>query len=124
MTGIGCASVLAACLAPSPSASRDLDGKWDAADPTLHAWFNGLASGKGLCCSFADGQSVEDVNWDTKDGHYRVKLYGQWIDVPDEALVTVPNKFGPAVVWPYQQFDEQTKSYKTAIRCFLPGAGA
>ena len=28
-------------------------------------------SGKGLCCSFA---SVQDVDWETKDGRYRVRL--------------------------------------------------
>ena len=34
-------------------------------------------------------------------GHYRVRLNGEWIVVPDNAVVTEPNKFGPAVVWPY-----------------------
>jgi hypothetical protein len=48
-----------------------------------------------------------------------VRLAGQWVDVPDAALVTDPNKFGPAVVWPYK--DEQGK---TQIRCFMPGGGA
>ena len=53
-----------------------------------------------------------------QDGHYRVRLYGEWIVVPDNAVVTEPNKFGPAVVWPYMGTDGQTQ-----IRCFLPGAG-
>jgi hypothetical protein len=96
--------------------ARD-DGRY-ANDP-LHAWFDQLASGKGLCCSFADGFKVEDVDWDTQDGHYRVRLHGEWIVVPDSALVTEPNKFGPAVVWPYMGSDGTTQ-----IRCFLPGAGA
>lgn len=86
----------------------------------LKTWFDQLASGKGLCCSFADGVSVQDVDWDTtKDGHYRVRLNGQWVIVPDAAVVTEPNKFGPAVVWPYQDMNGVTQ-----IRCFLPGAGA
>src|SRR6516164_5691843 len=54
-----------------------------------------LASGRGLCCSFADGATVQDVDWDTQDGHYRVRIYGQWIVVPDAAVVTEPNRFGP-----------------------------
>jgi hypothetical protein len=87
-------------------------------DPKLHAWFDHLASGKGLCCSFADGVSIQDVNWDTQEGHYRVRLYGEWILVPDDAVVTEPNKFGLAVVWPYMDTDGQTR-----IRCFLPGSG-
>jgi hypothetical protein len=104
---------------------RDRDGSHAQANPELHAWFNQLASGKGLCCSFADGQRVEDVDWDTggdnKDtqsegGHYRVRLNGKWIDIPDAAVVTEPNKFGPAVVWPYTDGSGQTQ-----IRCFMPG---
>lgn len=109
-----------------PAHGRDLDGHYAAQDPKLHAWFDGLASGKGLCCSFADGVSIEDVDWDTngpKDEHgnatYRVRIKGQWINVPPDAVVTEPNKFGPAVAWPYQDAEGVTR-----IRCFLPGAGA
>ena len=68
------------------------------ADSPLKPWFDRLASGKGLCCSFADGVAVQDVDWDTQDGHYRVRIYGQWIVVPDAAVVTEPNRFGPTVV--------------------------
>ena len=102
--------------AASPALARD-DGS-HTGDP-LHAWFDQLASGKGLCCSFADGVSVQDVDWDTQDGHYRVRLHGEWVDVPDNAVVTEPNRFGPAVVWPYMDAEGATQ-----VRCFLPGAGA
>jgi hypothetical protein len=93
------------------------DGRY--ANSPLKSWFDQLASGKGLCCSFADGLRVEDVDWDTQAGHYRVRLNGEWIVVPDNAIVTEPNRFGPAVVWPYMNSDGQTQ-----IRCFLPGSGA
>jgi hypothetical protein len=96
---------------------RDLDGRY--ANSPLKQWFDQLASGNGLCCSFADGVSIQDVDWDTVEGHYRVRLRGQWIVVPDSAVVTEPNRFGPAVVWPYQDDNNGTK-----IRCFIPGAGA
>jgi len=46
----------------------------DPGHPELDEWFNRLASGKGLCCSFADGFAVSDVDWESKDGHYRVRL--------------------------------------------------
>ena len=46
---------------------------------------------------------VADVDWESKDGHYRVRLEGQWIDVPDDALITVPNRFGRTMVWPDQR---------------------
>jgi hypothetical protein len=88
-------------------------------DDPLHSWFDQLASGKGLCCSFADGFSISDVDWDTQDGHYRVRLHGEWIVVPENAVVTEPNRVKVAVVWPYVDNDGQTQ-----IRCFLPGPGA
>jgi len=92
------------------------DGRY--ANSPLKSWFDRLASGNGLCCSFADGFRVDDVDWDTQDGHYRVRLNGEWIVVPDSSVVSEPNKFGPAVVWPYMGIDGQTQ-----IRCFLPGTG-
>ena len=107
---------LAVLLAPRAHA-RD-DGRYAGMDPVLHAWFDRLASGKGLCCSFADGFAIEDVDWDTQGGKYRVRLDGEWTVVPDSAVVTEPNKYGRAVVWPYMDADGATR-----IRCFLPGAG-
>jgi hypothetical protein len=95
--------------------ARD-DGR-HANDP-LKDWFDHLASRHGLCCSFADGFSVSDVDWSVHDGHYWVLLHGEWIDVPDTAVVTAPNRYGPAVVWPYMD-----NKGNTNIRCFLPGAG-
>ena len=84
----------------------------------MRAWFEQLTSDKGTCCSFADGRAIADVDWDTQNGHYRVRLNGEWIDVPDEAVVTEKNRYGHAIVWPYLNFEGLT-----LIRCFLPGAG-
>src|SRR5262245_30439121 len=67
---------LTTILVPGQLVARD-DGRF--ANSPLKPWFDRLASGKGLCCSFADGVTVEDVDWDTQDGHYRVQIYGQWI---------------------------------------------
>jgi hypothetical protein len=125
LTGLA-ATVVALCmllvvpslLVPSQVSARD-DGHYASENPELHKWFDQLASAKGLCCSFADGVSVENVDWDTLDGRYRVRIQGQWVVVPDAAVVTEPNRFGPAVVWPYQDGEGATQ-----IRCFLPGAGA
>lgn len=93
--------------------------------PDLNQWFGSLRSGKGMCCSFADGISIKDVDWSTRDGHYIVKVPAtaafpgskDYIPVPDAAVVTEPNRYGPAVVWPY--FDS---SGAIQIRCFMPGA--
>jgi hypothetical protein len=111
-------AVAAACIIvffTNHSQARD-DGRF--ANSPLKEWFDRLASKNGLCCAFADGISVQDVDWDTQDGHYRVRIQGEWIVVPDEAVVTEPNRFGPAVAWPYND-----RYGNTRIRCFMPGAG-
>jgi hypothetical protein len=112
--GMAVSTLCMTILASSQSLARD-NGEF--ANSPLKQWFDKLASGKGLCCSFADGVSVKDVDWDSQEGRYRVRLHGEWIDVPDAALVTEPNRFGPAVVWPYEE------GGATRIRCFMPGAG-
>jgi hypothetical protein len=111
-------------------AARD-DGRY--ADSPLRDWFNGLSSGIGLCCSFADGVTVEEPDWQTQGGLYLVRVCRKqpqppetwtscadkvWLPVPDRALVKEPNRYGPAVVWPELNADHQTR-----IRCFLPGSG-
>lgn len=88
------------------------------ANSPLKAWFDHLASAKGLCCSFADGRTLEDPEWGTHDDHYWVIIDGVRYAVPPEALITEPNKFGQAVVWPYKDSDGTMK-----IRCFMPGGG-
>jgi hypothetical protein len=80
-----------------------------------------LASGKGRCCSFADGFVVSDVDWESKDGRYRVRLEGRWIDVPDDAVITEPNRAGRTMVWPYTAA-RGTDPLRTEIRCFMPGS--
>jgi len=114
--GIICSAALSLLFFHGLGLARDLDGKY--ANSPLKQWFDSLASRRGPCCSVADGQSIEEVDWDTKDGKYRVRLDGQWIEVPPDALVTVPNTFGLAVVWPYKDYEGRTQ-----IRCFIPGAG-
>ena len=85
--------------------------------PELNGWYESLHSGKGSCCDGSDAKRVDDVDWDSKDGHYRVRLNGQWIYVPDEAVVEGPNKAGPAMVWPYT-----TIGVPLGVRCFMPGS--
>ena len=93
--------------------ARD-DGRY--ANSPLKSWFDSLKSAKGPCCSDADGSAVADVDWESKDGHYRVRLEGQWIDVPDDALITEPNRVGRTMVWPIKG------AHGISIRCFMPGS--
>jgi hypothetical protein len=92
--------------------ARD-DGRY--ANSPLKPWFDGLRSSRGLCCSVADGMAVSDPDWESKDGHYRVRLDGQWIIVPDDAVITQPNLAGRTMVWPVET------ALGKSIRCFLPG---
>jgi hypothetical protein len=103
---------LAAVLAGNATA-RD-DGRYTGSP--LKPWFDTLKSAKGLCCSVADGFVVADPDWESKDGHYRVRLDGEWIMVPDDAVVTEPNRAGRTMVWPIKG------PSGISIRCFLPGS--
>ena len=109
----GIVVVVLALLATELVSARD-DGRY--ANSPLKPWFDSLRSGRGLCCSDADGSAVSDADWDSRDGHYRVRLEGTWIDVPDDAVIKEPNRAGRTMVWP-------TKSaIGTSIRCFMPGS--
>lgn len=94
--------------------ARD-DGRY--ANSPLKGWFEGLHSkGGGPCCADADGTALDDVDWDTQDGHYRVRLLGDWIEVPDDTVITEPNRVGRTIVWPYYV------NGRPMIRCFMPGS--
>jgi hypothetical protein len=50
---------------------------------------------------------VADAYRGAKDGHYRVRLPKAitsneivWVNVPDQAVIAVPNKAGRTMVWP------------------------
>jgi hypothetical protein len=51
-----------------------------------------------------------------KDGHYRVRVEGEWHDVPQESVITEPNRVGRTMVWPIKGWGGLT------IRCFMPGS--
>src|SRR5208282_5803006 len=99
------------------SAHAHDDGRY-AANP-LKSWFDKLSSQKGLCCSFADGRTIEDADWGTDGDHYWVTIDGKHYTVPPEAVITEPNRAGVAVVWPYSDGEGNVQ-----IRCFMPGSGA
>jgi hypothetical protein len=104
----------ARCGSDAPSIRARPDGLYR--ESPLHDWFEHLASGKGLRCSFAD------ADWDTIGGGYRVRvpIAAQssdivWVDVPDDAVITEPNKSGHTMVWPLYDY------HGVSIRCFMPG---
>ena len=110
---------LAQLLLPMWAAhARDADGRY--ASSPLRSWFETLRSQKGPCCSDADGTALSDIDWDVTDGQYRVRIEGQWWNVPEEAIVKEPNRAGRTMVWPvyYWQLD---RALRIDIRCFMPG---
>lgn len=126
VASLACALALIALVAPVGYA-RDR-GQFVNTSAELKAWFDGLRSGKGPCCSDADGSAISDSDWDSKDGHYRVRvprlgymIEGQqqelvWVDVPEEAVISEPNRVGRTMVWPIYGYMGVT------IRCFMPGS--
>ncbi len=91
----------------------------DHSRPGLNDWYKSLRNkASSPCC---DGPSVDavhlaDVDWESKDGRYRVRIDGEWVDVPDEALLDGPNRDGRTLVWP------TWSNGKRAVRCFMPGS--
>lgn len=102
-----------------PSNARDIDGKYD--NSPNKSWFDQLASDYGLCCSVADGRTVDDpdidMNGEKCSTPICVRVDGQWMDVSDKALLKVPNRDGRTIVWP------MSGPNGTYIRCLLLGAG-
>jgi hypothetical protein len=109
-------------MTATPAAAHDHDR------PALDGWYAHLHNKRTIpCCDGSDAARVEDADWDTKDGHYRVRLPGAacsagapcegvWVDVPDGAVVEEPNKDGRTLVWPYYI------NGMPVVRCFLPGS--
>jgi hypothetical protein len=61
---------------------------------------------------------LKDVEWKTTaDGkHYTVYINGEWVEVPDDAVLKQPNLFGKAMVWPFYL------DGRPIVRCFIPGS--
>jgi hypothetical protein len=100
--------------------ARDPDGRY-AASP-LKPWFDRLSSKKGLCCSDADGTALSDPDWKSNGGHYQVRLENRWIDVPEDAVITEPNRAGRTMVWPVYYRGMEDSDTRIDIRCFMPGS--
>lgn len=99
-------------LAAAASA-RDY-GQYSDVSPAIRSWINSLTGYQGLrCCAMADG--IEPDDWEMQKGHYRVKVYGEWLNVPNTAVVRSANRLGRAVVW----IDDGEGDLW--VRCFLPG---
>ena len=92
----------------------------DASHPELDGWYKKLESGKGPCCDGSDSAHVEPSDWETQNrprSHYKVRLDGVWADVPDEAVVTGPNRDGRTLVWYYDSWTGHSGIPVKIIKC-------
>lgn len=107
------APLLGLAVLATPVLARD-DGRY--ANSPLKAWFESLQSEFGQCCTNADGYIVFEADWESDRGHYRVRIEGEWVVVPDGAVLRQPNRAGPTMVWKHY-IDGHPH-----VRCFLPGS--
>ena len=95
--------------------------------PDERRWFNnqvvpGGPMKGGSCCSIADGEyAEEDIRCDQNECHYwtRFSEHPDWIMVPDELVITTPNKHGKPTVW----WGKDSGNGQVFIRCYAVGAG-
>ncbi len=102
-----CASVMAgAALAFD-------NGQYDDVPADIRAWFKSVRAPNGVpCCDMADGHRTE---YDFHNGTYWVPIEGQWVAVPERAIVRDRgNPIGQAVVWYVHH------GGNIIIHCFVP----
>ena len=90
---------LLACLSALAGAAFAFDnGQYENVPPDIRAWFKGVIAPNGVpCCDISDGHRTE---YDFREGAYWVPIEGQWIAVPERAVIRDRgNPVGEAVVW-------------------------
>lgn len=89
------------------------DGQYDNVPADIRAWFKGVIAPNGVpCCDISDGHRTE---YDVRDGAYWVPIEGQWMAVPERAIIRDRgNPVGEAVVWYVHHRGS------VVISCFVP----
>src|SRR5262245_23617447 len=85
-----------------PASAHLQHGEWSKLPPEIKRWFQDQRIPNNpafSCCNEADADEVEE---DIRGGQYFIRsdmTGGQWVQVPDEAIIRTPNKFGRPVAW-------------------------
>jgi hypothetical protein len=90
---------LLVCTAVLTSAALAFDnGQYGNISPDIRAWFKAVIAPNGVpCCDIADGHRTD---YDFHEGAYWVPIEGQWMAVPERAIIRDRgNPVGQAVVW-------------------------
>jgi hypothetical protein len=92
-------AALLACVSGLSSAALGFDnGQYDNVPPDIRAWFKAVTAPNGVpCCDIADGHRTD---YEFRAGAYWVPIEGQWLAVPERAVIRDHgNPVGQAVVW-------------------------
>ena len=89
--------LLAACGMTGTALAFD-NGQYENVPPDIRAWFKGVMAPNGVpCCDISDGHRTE---YDVRNGAYWVPIDGEWMLVPERAVIrNAGNPVGEAVVW-------------------------
>ena len=89
------------------------NGQYNDVPANIRSWFKGVRSPHGIpCCDISDGHRTE---YDVRGGSYWVPIEGQWMLVPERAVIRDRgNPVGQAVVWYVHHRGE------IIISCFVP----
>jgi hypothetical protein len=119
---------IAICIFIASAAKSDEradNGRYANVAMGIRTWIESLTDTSGVgCCATADGLRPQAIDWDMAGNHFRVKVAGWWIGVPDSAVIRGPNRLGYAVAWLERDWDIDTGEMTMRVRCFLPGAAS
>ena len=113
MRRIALVAWLAGMIALTGAALAFDNGQYDNVPPDIRAWFKGVVAPNGVpCCDISDGHRTD---YDVRGGTYWVPIEGQWMEVPDRAIIRDRgNPVGQAVVWYVRH------GGSIIISCFVP----
>jgi hypothetical protein len=85
------------CALASAAPAFD-NGQYESVPPDIRAWFKSVMAPNGVpCCDISDGHRT---SYDVRAGAYWVPIEGQWMIVPERAVIRDRgNPVGEAVVW-------------------------
>lgn len=88
-------------------------GQYENVPADIRAWFKSVIAPNGVpCCDISDGHRTE---YDFREGAYWVPIEGQWMAVPERAIIrNRGNPVGEAVVWYVHHRGS------IVISCFVP----
>ena len=91
-------AVLASFVTLAGAALAFDNGQYDNVPADIRAWFKSVIAPNGVpCCDISDGHRT---SYDVRGGAYWVPIEGEWMMVPERAIIRDRgNPVGEAVVW-------------------------